>query len=152
MLNIPLRGDGTIDSDERQILARHRRLDGRERRSHLRHAPLEGLSAKGPPDVADHGNFNESKSRPYTAEDIRFTTKDGRLYAIALGWPADGKLKIKTLNRNSTWLPAEITKVELLGSSAPLQFERTADALVISVPSQKPSDIANAFRITPTTL
>ncbi len=107
---------------------------------------------EGPARVTATGNFNENKSRTYTSEDIRFTTKDGRLYAIVLGWPEDGKLKIKTLNRNSTWLPAEITRVELLGASAPLQFERTADALVINVPSQKPNDIATSFRITPTTL
>ncbi len=43
MLNIPLKGDGTIDSDERQFLDRHRHLDPQARRSHLRHPSLQGL-------------------------------------------------------------------------------------------------------------
>jgi hypothetical protein len=32
-----------------------------------------------------------------TAEAIRFTTKDGVLYATAPGWPRDGLLRIPTL-------------------------------------------------------
>ena len=33
----------------------------------------------------------------YSAKDIRFTTKGKTLYAIALGWPDDGKMVIKSL-------------------------------------------------------
>jgi alpha-L-fucosidase len=150
-LSIPLKGDGTIDSDERQILHDIAAWMPANGEAIFGTRPFK-VYGEGPPDVTTTGNFNENRERAYTSEDIRFTTKDGRLYAIALGWHEDGKLKIKTLNRNSTWLPAEITKVELLGTSAPLQFERTADALVINVPSQKPNDIAMSFRITPTTL
>ena len=32
-----------------------------------------------------------------TSEDFRFTQKDGAVYAIALGWPEDGRLFIRTL-------------------------------------------------------
>jgi alpha-L-fucosidase len=74
------------------------------------------------------------------------------LYAIALGWPEDGKLRIKTLARGSRYMPGEITKVEMLGSDAPLKFERSADALVVTVPAQRPNEIAYGYRITPTTL
>ena len=38
--------------------------------------------------------FSEGSSQPLTAEDIRFTTKGGVLYAIALGWPVSGTLRI----------------------------------------------------------
>ncbi len=41
------------------------------------------------------GDFGENYK--YNAREIRFTTKGGTLYAIALGWPADGKLVVKSL-------------------------------------------------------
>ena len=66
--------------------------------------------------------------------------------------PSDGKLRIKSLARGSRYLPGEITKVELLGAGAPLAFERTADALVVTMPGQKPNDIAYALRIRPNSL
>ena len=147
-LNIPLKGDGTIDSDERQILTDLAAWMPTHSEAIFGTRPFK-VFGEGPPDVVATGNFNEGKGRAYTAEDIRFTTKDGLLYAFALGWPADGKLRIKTLAKGSRFLPADILKVQMLGSDAALRFERTADALVIDVPGSKPNDIAYAFRITP---
>ena len=37
----------------------------------------------------------------FVAGDIRFTTKGESLYAIALAWPEDGKLVIKSLASDS---------------------------------------------------
>jgi hypothetical protein len=48
-------------------------------------------------------------------------------------------------------MPQEITKVEMLGGSA-LAVERTAEALVVTLPAQRPNEIAYAFRITPVSL
>ena len=146
-LNIPLKGDGSIDSDEREILAGLAGWIPAHGEGIFGTRPFR-VYGEGPPDVVATGNFNEGKGRPYTAEDIRFTTKDGRLYAFALGWPADGRLRIKTLGRNSTVLPGEITKVEMLSPGADLKFERTAEALVVSMPGGKPNDIAYGLRIT----
>ena len=56
--------------------------------------------------------------------DIRFTTKGEALYAIALGWPADGKLLIKSLAENSANYPRQIRKVELLGAKSELKWSR----------------------------
>jgi len=109
--------------------------------------PFE-VYGEGPPDPVATGNFNEGKGRPYTAEDIRFTVKGGKLYAIALGWPADGRLRIKTLAQHSPYMRSEIARVELLGVDGPARFERTTEALVVSVPMQKPNEIAYTFRIT----
>ena len=41
----------------------------------------------------------KSADPPFTAQDIRFTTKGDALYAIALGWPAGGKLVVKASPR-----------------------------------------------------
>lgn len=147
-LNIPLKGDGTIDSDERQVLAELAAWMPANGEAIYGTRPFK-VYGEGPPETITTGGFNENKGRAYTAEDIRFTTKDGHLYAIALGWPADGKLRIKTLNRNSRLLPGEIAKVQMLGDGNALATERTGDALVITLPTRKPNDIAYAFRITP---
>ena len=150
-LNVPLKGDGTIDTDERQILAEIAAWMKPNGEAIFSTRPFK-VYGEGPPETITTGEFNEGKNRPYTAEDIRFTTKAGRLYAIALGSPADGKLRIKTLARNSAQLPAEISKIQLLGSDADLKFERTSEALVVTLPGQGPNAFAPALRITPTTL
>jgi alpha-L-fucosidase len=146
-LNIPLKGDGSIDSDERQILTEIGAWMPIYGEAIFGTRPFK-VYGEGPPDPVATGNFNEGKGRPYTAEDMRFTVKDGRLYVIALGWPADGTLRIKSLARGSRYLPSEVTRVELLGMDGALEFQRTADALLVSVPVQKPNEIAYAFRIT----
>ena len=35
--------------------------------------------------------------KDFTSQDIRFTTKGDTLYAIALNWPKDGKLNVRSL-------------------------------------------------------
>ncbi len=146
-LNIPLKGDGTIDSDEHQILVELAAWMKPNGEAIFGTRPFK-VYGEGPPDVVSTGNFNENRGRAYTAEDMRFTVKDGRLYVIAMGWPGDGKLRIKSLARGSKWVPDEITRVEMLGVNGALQFDRTADALVVSLTGQPPNEIAYGFRIT----
>ena len=43
------------------------------------------------------GSFTDAKRIEYTGEDFRFTTKGDALYAIALAWPTNGKLVVKSL-------------------------------------------------------
>ena len=59
------------------------------------------------PTVVAGGHFKEEF--PFTAQDIRFTTKDGRLYAIVLGLPRQ-KVRIRSLAGEP------IAAVSLLGS------------------------------------
>jgi alpha-L-fucosidase len=147
-LNIPLKGDGFIDSDERQILmdlASWMPIHGEA----ICGARPFSVYGEGPPDIVATGNFNEGKGRPYIAADMRFTVKDGNLYVIALGWPDNGELTINTLAQGSRLFPMEVVKVKMLGSDQLLKFERRTNAWMVSVPSLKPNDIAYAFRITP---
>jgi len=87
------------------------------------------------------GNFKEEFK--YTAKDIRFTTKGGALYAIALGWPAEGKLLIKSLAAPA----GKVTDVALLGSTAKLDWQQTADGLVVTLPAEKVSEFTAALKI-----
>src|SRR5205085_9078610 len=54
------------------------------------------LYGEGPTKVAV-GSFHDTDTTHYTAEDFRFTTKDGTLYAIGLAWPQNGEAVIRSL-------------------------------------------------------
>jgi alpha-L-fucosidase len=92
------------------------------------------------------GNFNESKVK-YTDRDLRFTTsKDGRtLYAIALGWPADGTVVVKSLATGSPHHAGALGAVRLLGHAGELKTVRDGDGLQVSLPAEKPC--ASAFAL-----
>ena len=95
---------------------------------------------------AKGGAFKENMT--YSADDIRFTTKGKTLYAIALGWPDDGKLVIRALAKTSDSSQNQIKRVELLGYNGKLKFEQTTDALVVQLPDKKFSDLTCSLRIT----
>ena len=68
-------------------------------------------------------------------KDFRFTTKDGRIYAIAMGWPENEEYKILTLRRGGV-LSGQIKKIILLGEHVSLTFARDEEALFIKLPEQ----------------
>jgi len=148
MLSIPLRGDGTIDDDERKLLADLAGWMPVHEEAIFGTRPFK-VFGEGQPDVRGSGNFNEQMSRAYTAEDIRFTTKGDMLYAFALAWPADGKLTIRTLAAGSEQYPREISRVGLLGGRDKLTFMRGEPGLVVTLPEQKPNEFAYALKIEP---
>ena len=94
------------------------------------------------------GHFNENKVK-YTDKDLRFTlSKDqGTLYVIALGWPADGQVVVKSLAQGSDLIHHEVGQVRLLGYSGQLQTLRDEDGLKITLPAQKPCEGAFAFAV-----
>jgi len=95
------------------------------------------------PTKAGAGAFQESYT--FTAADIRFTqSKDGAvLYALALGWPADGKLTVRRLARAA----GKVDAVALLGSNEKLNWQQTDTALEIALPATAPCKFAVAFKI-----
>src|SRR5581483_7758688 len=144
MLNIPVRGDGTIDEDEQKFISDLTSWMNVNSEGIYATRPFQ-VFGEGAPDVESSANFNESKARPYDARDIRFVTKGNILYATALGWPDSGKLVIKTLGQASYDHP--IHRIELLGAKGQLRFTRDQTGLVISLPAEKPNDYAYSFRI-----
>jgi len=98
------------------------------------------------PTIDEKSSVMGNDIKAYTAEDIRFTTKNGILYAIALGWPEDGKLAINSLWQGTPYLP-QIVQIQLLGSSEPTRWRQTAKALILELPPTKPNDVAYVFRI-----
>jgi len=143
MLNIPVKGDGTIDSDERAFLEALATWVPKHGEAIYGTRPFS-VFGEGPPDVADSHNFNENRQRPYTVEDIRFTTKGDTLYAFAFVWPTSGKLLIKTLARAAAAYPKPIQRVDLIGAG-PLTFTQDASGLTLNLPGKAPNEYAYGF-------
>ena len=152
LLNIPVRGDGTIDSDETAFLGEMAKWIAVNGDGIFATRPWrtygEGPSTSEEQEKGRFGGLKDVASKPYTAEDIRFTaSKDGRtLYAIALGWPTGGKLLLKSLAKAAPGF-GEVTSVKLMGCDRKLSFTRDELGLAIELPTEKPCDYAWVFAI-----
>jgi len=151
LLNVPVRGDGTIDEKELQVV---------EGIADWMTVNQEGILATRPWKVFGEGpasggaalsaqGFNEGKGKPFTAQDVRFTqAKDGRtLYAIVLGAPTNG-VSIRSLGKTAKLLDRRVSTLQLLGTQENIQWTQTDDALVISQPKSQLSRAAIVFKIT----
>jgi alpha-L-fucosidase len=145
LLSIPIRGNGSIDADERAFLEAMAQWMGRNGEAIHGTRPWRSFG-EGPTRVAS-GRFTEGQSQPFTAEDIRFTAKGGALYAIALGWPRSGVLAIRSLAQDSALAPGAIERVEALGSNSPLSFTRSRKGLEVRLPEGLAGAPAFALKI-----
>ena len=93
------------------------------------------------------GHLSERSNPDNTSKDIRFTTKEGSLYAIALDWPADGELLITTLRKGNKYYSKNIKKIELLGYKKSLDFKVGDKGLRIQLPHEKVGAHAFVFKI-----
>ncbi|MBB6110489.1 alpha-L-fucosidase [Mucilaginibacter lappiensis] len=151
LLNIPVRGDGTIDSEERAI------VEGVAAWMQINSEAIygtrpwkvfgEGPAMESAVPINEQG-FNEGKGKPFTADDIRFTTKGQTLYVIAMGWPGEKGSLIKSLATSSPQLKGKkITGVSILGYNDKLNWQQNADGLKVQMPAQQPGKNALVFKI-----
>jgi len=144
LMNIGPRSDGTIPDEVQQVLlavGAWLKVNG----DAIYGTRPWRIYGEGPTKVAA-GSFHDTDTQDYTAEDFRFTTKAGSLYAIELAWPAGSETVVKSL---ATGGPdtKPVSAVQLLGSDAKLSFTQSADGLHIQLPA-KPADApAYTFRI-----
>lgn len=141
LLNIPVKGNGTIDDQETAIL---------EEVAAWMKVNAECIYDTRPWKVFGEGpaisetaalsgpGFNEGKGKPFGAADMRFTVKGDTLYAVVFGWPEDGKVTIKSLAEGNAGKPGTINKVELVGGGE-LRFQRNGEALAVTLPENRPA-------------
>ncbi len=90
------------------------------------------------------GRFNENYK--FNSKDIRFTTKDGILYAFCLGTPAEDIL-IRSLSKNSKLSERPVATVKMLGSDVKIRWTQTAGGMIIKKPSKFPEWQVPGFKI-----
>jgi alpha-L-fucosidase len=90
------------------------------------------------------GRFDENYK--FNAKDIRFTTKDGYLYAYCLGTPT-ADVVIKYLAKGSKFESAPVASVKMLGSDQKIRFTQNETGLVIKKPSKMPAWQVIGFKI-----
>lgn len=151
LLSVPMRGDGSIDDKELAILEGIAEWMKINEEAVFSTRPWK-IFGEGP--VAETSNplqaqgFNEGKHEQYTAEDIRFVTKDEILYAHVLAWPEKNKVIIKSLSKDNPLRSEAIKNVELIGSDKPLKYTQTKNGLEIELPSgDKPNEISLVLKI-----
>lgn len=152
LLNVPVRGDGTIDDQEKEVVAGITQWMQKNSESIYATRPFtifgEGPAIESAAPLSAQG-FNEGKGKPFTAQDIRFTTKGDILYAIALGTPAAGKIVIKSLSADNALYPKQISRVEMTGTGEPLHTERNENGLTVTLPENFAEQVAYALKIIP---
>ncbi len=115
----------------------------------------EAIYSTRPWKICGEGPTNGAGQTPYgplpsyVPGDIRFTTKGDSLYAIALAWPENGMLTIKSLASNSPLYPGGVARIGLLGSEPNLRWPRSADGITVKMPGNAPCDYAYVFKISP---
>jgi alpha-L-fucosidase len=144
LLNIPVRGDGSIDDKEVAILEAIAAWMDVNKESIFETRPWkvfgEGPVAETLNPMKEQG-FNEGKVK-LTAKDIRFVQKGNVVYVTLLGIPSED-IVIKSLGK----LAGNIKKIEILGSKEKLSWNQAKESLFIKKPNVFPNDISLVFKI-----
>jgi alpha-L-fucosidase len=147
MLNIPLRGEGSIDDKEEAFIAGLTAWMDVNSEGIYATRPWK-VFGEGPSTTAPPPRAYGPPGPPYTAEDIRFTQKGDTVYAFVGAWPASRVATIKSLATTSPQLAgAKVTGVSLLGSNTKLTFSQDAAGLSVNLPAQPPSQQAITLKI-----
>jgi alpha-L-fucosidase len=145
LLNIPVRGDGTIDDKEVSVLEGIAAWMDINKESIYDTRPWK-VFGEGPSveqiNPMNGPGFNEGKIK-YSDKDIRFNQKGNFVYATVMGVPMN-KVSIKSLGNSKK---VKIKNVEILGSDEKLSWKQDSGYLVIEKPKIIPNEIAVVFKI-----
>ncbi|HWX41130.1 MAG TPA: alpha-L-fucosidase [Blastocatellia bacterium] len=152
MLSVPVRGDGTIDEHEVAFLEGMAAWMKTNSDGIFETRPWkvygEGPSTVETPEAGQFGGARDVRSKPYTIEDIRFTTKSGALYAYLLAPEPGARTLIKSLAANSPHTGGRnVTGVTLLGGGK-LEWSQDQQGLNVRLPESLAKGEAVGLRVT----
>jgi len=149
LLNVPVRGDGSIDDKEMAILNEIAQWMDSNKESIIGTRPWilfgEGPALVNVAPLTAQG-FNEGKNQ-FSANDIRYNAKGNTLYATTMGIPTE-QVQLKACSKKSGNIPNPVIRIELLGSKEPVQWFWNDGALTINPPKNAPNNIALVYKIT----
>jgi alpha-L-fucosidase len=144
LLNVVQRPDGSLDTEVERMLEQLAEWNAIHGEAIFGSRPWlvygeSGVRVQG-------GAFKEDFK--YNAREIRFTTRGATLYAIALGWPEDRKITIRSLAKPAGSKINRIERIALLGHDGRLDWAQTSEGLIITLPEKRVSEFTTALRIT----
>jgi len=146
LLNIPVKGDGTIDDKEVAILEKIAAWMEVNKESIFDTRPWK-FYGEGPVSDAvkpsEYKSFNEGKVK-FSANDIRYNQNGNILYATLLGVPTNN-ITMKLLGKSKG--NPKIKSIRMLGSKEKIVWKQYADSLIINKPKTILNDIAVVFHI-----
>jgi len=142
LLSIPVRGNGTIDSEEEKIVAEITAWMAVNGEAIHGSRPWH-IYGEGPTKLGD-GMFGEAKFKGFQPEDVRFTVKQGVLHMAMLQWP-ERPVRVPSLGLGPL-KGAKIARATLLGGG-PIEVRQEADAAVFTLPPAKPGQFVPVLRL-----
>ncbi|MBX3435655.1 MAG: alpha-L-fucosidase [Pirellulales bacterium] len=136
VLNVAPRGDGSIPLDQQDALrdlGEWLAING------------EGIYGTTSWSVASEGGDLPQNDSDYAPGDIRFTAKNGDLYAFLMAWPEERRIEIRSIAKESDDLSIE--RVTMLGYEGALGFTHSARGLVVELPKSPPCNHATCLKI-----
>ncbi|GHE44628.1 alpha-L-fucosidase [Sphingobacterium griseoflavum] len=150
LLSVPLRGDGSLDNKARHVVEGIAAWMEVNAEAIIGTRPWhvfgEGPAQAEAPELHAQG-FNEGKGKPFTAEDMRFTTKGKDLFATIMGILETDTVRIKSLGRKNA-KGKKVSEVNLLGYAGRLRFVQHDDFLEVTLPKDaEKNEIASVLKI-----
>jgi alpha-L-fucosidase len=150
LLNIPVRGDGTIDEKERAVVEAIADWMAVNAEAIFATRPWkvcgEGPQLRDAPPLSAQG-FNEGKGKPFTAEDIRYTSRGGVLYAFVMTRP-EGEVTLASLAPSAGLLEGKLVRVEQLGRGGVEWTARESGLVIRPAVGGPAAEAPVVFRIT----
>ena len=166
LLNVELRGDGTIPIEHKLILdeigqwvnlnkeaiyaSKPWKIYGDNLFSYLKREDGDGnvtdLEALKKQKQSEQFNERTIESEPYGHDEVRFTTKEDTLYIFVMN-PVEGKIELSSLGLKSKFSVNRIKSIKLIGGKSKVEFNQDEEKLNITIPKERPNPYASVFEV-----